>query len=907
MTNGDVIKGGKINYDDVSKVIRDHLVSNGLFFLPDDVERETLRSRLKSTLRQFNKCKINIKKRMDFLNAPFVFATSRDADESEEGTAEVGIAKRDLLNVNGQLERANRMITDLQAKVSLQRHELESLEDKLQNQLEMEKLVRRLETRVKVLKKSNRRKTRRLFRSSRQKIVRNSAKHGHCVRIIRDLKKRLAEVNTSVGGQSSVVTKERRRNVGGTQFTDEIFCLCLKLRSICKVSEKHVSACIRYVAADLFNVEISPKDLPSRAYLSNLLSKGHMLSKIHLAETLRRAGRNAILHTDGTTKKFTNYAGFQIAVGNETPLHMALSMVPNNSAKVLLNSFDSVIKDLVTWTFEGFFERQTDADGRQVVETIYAQIQAIMSDRSKVNAAFCELFNELRQRLFENKEAWQSANLPGRAINVYCGLHLIANMAMYAEKALLTFQEVCLGKGSKVRACSKFESRTLRLLQHTMQGLHLSGSPKFGKGGAFKRFLQARGKTCRFEALRGNRLYIIFSNASALMFHAEDIMAFLETIERNSLLDSIRDDLEDITAMAGCRALAIINAEVIRPLWRLVMCPSDKCSLTDMNDFYQSLVHWISDKSSNLNKLDEMKGGPFPEEWGLTDSKEVAFRNSLYVTDSLTESLTVAAVRVILGTCYGMLKRQLQDHLEGGVLTRLSDSELEALKFCQKTNNVSERIFALLDHCLRFSPHMTPGHREALIALALNGAIQWLQGLEKTLRHDLIYGLHRALPKYKLTQKRKAESLDNDQSAVKTKRQKTNPPGSAGRQDVLRGKVLKQQIDKLVQGGELLAKRQTKGVCRYDQGDKALPSLEGRRVAMKFQHEDGHCRWHEGEVVERCPVSSADANDPRKQPFVVEFSSDPGVHYTYCLYQDWFEEDLVLLEEGYEMETGSDS
>jgi hypothetical protein len=89
--------------------------------------------------------------------------------------------------------------------------------------------------------------------------------------------------------------------------------------------------------------------------------------------------------------------------------------------------------------------------------------------------------------------------------------------------------------------------------------------------------------------------------------------------------------------------------------------------------------------------------------------------------------LTRECLRMVVASFIPLIRRQLVDHLEGGVLTSLSDAQQESVKFAPKHNILGERIFGELDKSMADKPNMTALHRETSILYPHNRTGNWLQ------------------------------------------------------------------------------------------------------------------------------------------------------------------------------------
>ena len=96
----------------------------------------------------------------------------------------------------------------------------------------------------------------------------------------------------------------------------------------------------------------------------------------------------------------------------------------------------------------------------------------------------------------------------------------------------------------------------------------------------------------------GNRFNIIFYDAAGEHFLASVMAEYCSFAERNSLLNAVAADLNEIHFLTGCRALGIVGNIITAALWRVLV--SDAL-FSDVAGVYQSLTQsfgaWPGDAS----------------------------------------------------------------------------------------------------------------------------------------------------------------------------------------------------------------------------------------------------------------------------------------------------------------------
>lgn len=319
-------------------------------------------------------------RRERFRNDVFWFSMSgvgQNVPYTDSLLQQVAALKEQLTGANAvimhqrvQLEGANAAMADLQsqfdganAQVIQLRSELDSANARtvqLQSELDCTKvLMLDMSSELFHLRRHSQRLDRVVVKPGKRGS--KTALHDTCRRKMSALQAEVTRLTQVVcDGKCPVVTKEHRPDVGGLQYTEGVLVTCMRLMFDANIAACHVSKVIRIVGENFFQKVMTGVDLPGRSFMGDLLTKAHVLTKIQLAEVLTQQGQNTVLYTDGTTKKFRSYAGFQVAVEDEKPLQLSLKRVPDCTSATLLDAFDTTIDDLLLWTIEALCCGQTD-------------------------------------------------------------------------------------------------------------------------------------------------------------------------------------------------------------------------------------------------------------------------------------------------------------------------------------------------------------------------------------------------------------------------------------------------------------------------------------------------------------------------------------------------------------------
>lgn len=106
---------------------------------------------------------------------------------------------------------------------------------------------------------------------------------------------------------------------GGTCYTNSVVRGCLALSIECSVP-------LRKIHKAIFTVLRSSRQpwqqlqLPSIGFLSGLLSRSNIFSKLQLHDVFKGDESSIVLHSDGTMRYFKHFVGFQMSLMVSIPI-----------------------------------------------------------------------------------------------------------------------------------------------------------------------------------------------------------------------------------------------------------------------------------------------------------------------------------------------------------------------------------------------------------------------------------------------------------------------------------------------------------------------------------------------------------------------------------------------------------
>ncbi|PAA50620.1 hypothetical protein BOX15_Mlig018636g1 [Macrostomum lignano] len=608
----------------------------------------------------------------------------------------------------------------------------------------------------------------RTLRSRLQQLNGNNAGLQKSKKQVGELRSHIHELHSSLDQASELLeeaaqgrglaTMEKRPSQGGMQFTNRVIETCVNLVLDCHVPVRYVSPCIRCVLSGLTSFDASPTvlPLPSKSLVaSTAFSVGNCLAKASgldsvLAASL--ANRPLTLMTDGTSKKGRHYAEYQIdtGLGANRTVCLSLREVEGGTAEVYFREFDASMDDLVYNYCALTLGDRSDEERQEMKSNVVMTLKFLMTDRHVVNKSLHLLLNDMRSQLADR----QGAPAPPRMVALFCGMHVIVNLAGVADKALLDFEK-CASLGPLgAAACagfypSKAESGAQRLIRTVCKAFHHLGSEQCGVFTSLESYLAIHDKPAfRMEDFRGNRLYVIFPNGGFLYRQKDVLSAFLSASEgKNRLLLAVEADLASGVLLAGCRALGLLDLLLIRPLWTLLR--DSGVTLIDMNRHYETAHRWLQSVASADSVAPSVElQGPFPElaHSVLRDADAQTSWEALTTAEASLEenSLVGQALQVICAHMLVLLQREVADHLDGGRLRSLSTEDSAAAAQAPKDNVAGERMFAALDYSVQGKPHMRLLARESTVLFGQNRTADWLREKSEG-EKDLILTRARAL------------------------------------------------------------------------------------------------------------------------------------------------------------------
>uniref|UniRef100_A0A1I8H584 ANK_REP_REGION domain-containing protein n=1 Tax=Macrostomum lignano TaxID=282301 RepID=A0A1I8H584_9PLAT len=576
-----------------------------------------------------------------------------------------------------QLNKLTTYVECLEAKVALKDAEVEKLRRQLRCQPPTRvwsQCVRRYQKRLKLVQASTASAaaataSRDDSNSTRIDLLSKSLRAQNCR--LQDQRKLLLRRTPDLTKARETIASLQRETMetcperGGLQFTRPVIETCVRLVLDC-------------------HVPVQLLRLPSTTLVTTLAySIGSSLAKAAALEKILKA-------VDDDQCYFQEGSPLcRVDTGNGCQVTLSLREMEGGTTQMYAREMDSSMDELID-AFVSLISQEasdwTDAEReqehRRLKASVLLRIKFMMTDCHVVNRSLRLLLDEIREPLAQNL----GMSAPSPVIALYCGMHLIVNLAAVAESALRDFEKSVASGPVGAAALgafrpSKAESGTQRLICTACKALHPLGDKQAGVASQFATFVRSE-------------------------------------------MDGGQFRMEDFRVNADVNARSTAAVRVPRT-WadRLPLCPA-AVSIIDMNKHYETACQWLRSVATSAFVVSSSSTGPFPDimESILKDQEARTVWESL-TTDEVTitdNALVTLAVQTICASMVVLAEREVRDHLPGGQLCQLSAEDLQHAAGAPKDNVPGERVFGILDKGVRDKPNMRPLACEVLVLFGQN-------------------------------------------------------------------------------------------------------------------------------------------------------------------------------------------
>ena len=647
----------------------------------------------------------------------------------EEAEKEIRLKDRKLEDLKGKLEREEEKNKNLTLEIKERNQQLAHYGAKNTRKREIRKSekITTLENEIKELKE----KIKRLGKRSEK----NDKYYSNERKKVSDLTKKLEtlqdkfekteanlkyfeDLSADLQCQINELERDTIKTFKDGKYTDEIRTVYYEMLRR-NVSVKNCGDLIRIVLKKLANVDIDK--LPKKSLAATMLVEMETLAKLQVREVLL-SNDNNVLHCDGTKYNFEEVGGFQVSTASGS-YTLGIENMHSGEATTYMNTLQYILKDMAELVVP---EEAVDED----VGKILLSFKSLMTDRTIMNSTFFEQFSHWRKEIIpfviKNYELLPEDEKEkiSRMHHLFCGLHVLHNLGIYAEKALLEWEKVVEEAGNIHGGFkNSANSRTYDLLNELSKlTSYTHGDQRSGKADLWRAFLEKKKLKDHMISFLHHRFNVIFVLGGAFYFHRSHLKEFVYGLESDNFLhQSIKQDIDDKIFLASARALGIVNKLITGPLYRKVV---EKGHIFDLNDMWANLLGFLEANSKDANRLLE-EATIFDESYIKKD--EIYVELFTATNDPLLDTLTIECLEVISCTCSLMVKSQLHDQLPGGKYENPSASIREGISNCPRTNMISERDFAQFDQKLTQKPTISTIAACGVIMFNNNKTSDWLE------------------------------------------------------------------------------------------------------------------------------------------------------------------------------------
>ena len=614
-------------------------------------------------------------------------------------------------NSNKREKRKEAKICKQQQELLNSEIELKNLKDQLINeQFNKTKLTEKVNNSQKTTVNAQKRASRWKNAWKKLKLANSSANTNY--QMILNLRMRISELeleNTELEHKLETLTDNSVLQTYEKKYSDDVRETYWELLAS-GVSIDKCEKVVRTVVEKLCPKKIGR--LPKKTCTSLLQTEALIVSQGQVAAAMLDSSNNNTLHTDGTKRRFREYAGYQISTSDGNSFSMGLQELTTGDAESFLAGTLTTLTELA------------EAVGSTEVETshVYAQllksIKNTMTDRHVVNKQFKAQLQEVRETILPKIVNEWDGLTDGEKNNIteihglYCGLHVLINMASSAK--------------SVIGFCHD-------LIYQCCKALTESGCAKSGCG-EFKAYLEAENKKCHLITFIVNCFNVLFINGAAVYYHWHDISSFFHDGycgQTNKLLQAISNGMEISDHKAMCRALGIIEKIITGPLWRLL---EERKHIFEMNSDWELLYNSVLTLSKDATDL--LHGEPIFTNVSIT--KDCVWVDLFTTQDTEFQSKTKECLQKVLCSFIPLLLRQLHDQLPGGKYHQPSQKVIEETAGVPRHNKISEANFGDLDRLVKRAPQKATSSQAGVMLYVRNKTGKYLMSLSSSKRRKYL-------------------------------------------------------------------------------------------------------------------------------------------------------------------------
>ena len=427
------------------------------------------------------------------------------------------------------------------------------------------------------------------------------------------------------------------------------------------------------------------------------------------------ATENNTLQIDGTTKKFKEFATFNITTGEGQSLSLGFEELPGGNTNSYISATRDMLYDVAKLLLpEDAGQVQTDTKVAQLL----ASVKNTMSDRHVVNKCYNSQLSEWRSNfmpLFQDNLHELSVEQQDdivRMNHLFCGIHVIANLGTTAKETMKEFENIA-SETIANHGFNRGNARSYDLLYESSKPFTEGhGCQSVGVAHFWGPYLEEKGEKNHFVNFHGERINIVFVAGGAAYYHRHHIADFLSNScpRENRLLTSLVD-MEDKLFVSVFRALGIVDKLITGPLFRLV---EDKSKhIFALNKTWLHVIEAMEKFSTDASPLMEQCTVVMDTPIHKDDVYNELFKDS---EDVELDTLTEDCLRILCCSFAILMKRQLQSQLPGGEHYIPSAKVRNETENAPNHNILTERDFVKLDAIITQKPNISTIARSGRVA-----------------------------------------------------------------------------------------------------------------------------------------------------------------------------------------------
>ena len=601
--------------------------------------------------------------------------------------------------------------------------------------------------------------------------------------LVKDLKQQVSELevkNDELQEQvRDLMEGDSVQTFRGNRYSDDVRLLYMDLVSN-GVPTTKCATIVKSVLDKLSGKEFDAR-LPQKSFAERMLQESALLVKLHAATEILQSD-NTTLATDGTTKRFKEYATFNVTCAGQGKKPMGLSIgfeeLPAGDTENYFKCTRNIMADMAKLICpDNASSLQLDKKTAELL----AKIKNTMSDRHIVNKCLNQQIQQWRSNLMplvhENLDSLP-ANVQSNILSMnhlYCGLHTIINMGTVAKDVSKEFESIA-SSDLVSHSYTRGSARSCELLYELSKALtYTHDYQKAGVAHEWAAYLDSKGITNHVVCTKGERINVLFAAAAGAYFHRTHVADFLQISSHDNRLLQALPDLQDPLYLAVLKSLGIVDKLVTGPLFRLVEC-EDK-HIFSLNNTWNHVVESMEKFSENPT--------PLLEEVTLIPDINIK-KDEVYLElfkDSGDHGFDELVTDCLKMLCCGfgvLLRRQLADQLPGGEHYMPSESIMEETRGAPCHNMLTERDFSQLDRKLLQTPRITTLSLSGAIAFKQNSTGSWVS--KQPNKSSLLTKVRKAAPSQTKLCQQKAQQVKLFRQERQVKKREAAAKKEAGKQ-----------------------------------------------------------------------------------------------------------------------------